>query len=83
MLKVELVEDGNPFTYQALEAVFDAILDQPCESKTSLATLTADDRDSWAKISLNDHDNSCFAANEPHVRESVKTASSSSAKQPW
>jgi hypothetical protein len=33
MLKVELVEDGNPFTYQALEAVFDAILDQPCESK--------------------------------------------------
>ena len=51
IFKVSLTENGKRVTSQSLQNTFIAILDQACTTKISVATLTADDRDSWAKVS--------------------------------
>ncbi|KAL9095179.1 MAG: hypothetical protein Q9165_002435 [Trypethelium subeluteriae] len=50
ILKVELSEDSRPVNYRALKSTFDTILDHTHKAKTSLATLTADDRNGWSKV---------------------------------
>lgn len=50
IFKVSLIENGKPVTPQSLEATFNRILDLACTTKPSVATLTADGRDSWAKV---------------------------------
>ena len=51
IFKVSLTENGKRVTSQSLENTFIAILDQAYTTKIPVATLTADDRDSWAKVS--------------------------------
>ena len=52
IFRVDLFKDDERVTVEALEVVFDEILEQADEHKTLPATLTAGDRDGWAKVRL-------------------------------
>jgi acyl carrier protein len=52
VFQIPLVEEkGGPISYTELEAVFQAILDAEQRPDSWVGVLTADDRDSWYKVS--------------------------------
>ena len=50
VFKIVLISKGKPVSYEDLRASFRAILHSSEERLTSVATLTADERDSWAGL---------------------------------
>ncbi len=50
VFKIILEEDGGVTSHSTLKRKFEAVLEYSMEKMQSLATLTADDRNSWAKL---------------------------------
>ena len=50
VFKIMLEEDGRGMSYLTLKRTFQAVLEQSMEKRDSLATLSADRRDNWAKL---------------------------------
>ena len=48
--KIALEQKGKNVSYTSLKNVFQVVLDRSCQKVPSVATLTADNRDSWAEV---------------------------------
>ncbi|KAF2464811.1 uncharacterized protein BDR25DRAFT_380712 [Lindgomyces ingoldianus] len=49
IFQISLIENGSPVSWEQLEEIYSSIIDESSDTNPSLASLTADDRDSWAR----------------------------------